>query len=72
MEEVMEQLRLAQRIKPSLDAAKFSLENIISPTKNKTNIIDNVFFFKDMNIKLVFIVLLFICLVYDKIWKSMS
>ena len=55
-----------QRVSPSLDADKFSFENAISPTKNKTNIIDNMLSFKDINMKLVFAVLTFINLVYGK------
>lgn len=55
------QLDRIHRVNPSLDAVKFSLENTISPTANKTNIIVNRFFFKDIKIKFALIVLFFIC-----------
>lgn len=63
----LEQLDRAQRVKPSLEAVKFWFEKTISPIANKTKIIFKILSFKDIKIKLVFTVLFFIELVYEKI-----
>ena len=61
-----EQLDRIQRVNPSLDALKFCLEKAISPIANNTKIIFKMLSFKDIKIKLVFTVFLFIRLVYEK------
>lgn len=56
-----------QRDKPSFEAVKLSLENAISPIANNTKIIVKMLSFKDIKIKFVFTVLLFIQKLYEKI-----